>query len=226
MPTLPRPRRFRLSVVAALLLTWLAPVSFAKPADWLAEIDALTAHDTTQPPPADAVVFVGSSSIRRWTTLAADFPGVPLVPRGFGGSEVADSVFYFERIVAPYHPRLVVLYAGENDLAAGKTPEAVASDFDAFRRKLHARLPEARLIYLSIKPSPLRENLLPAFRSTNALIAATCARDPQCRYLDVHTPLLTADGHLRPELYAPDRLHLTHDGYAVWIPLLVPLLRP
>jgi hypothetical protein len=120
-PIPPRPRLLAAGLLAAPVL--------AAPADWAGEIAALTRDDAAHPPPAHGIVFVGSSSIRFWTTLATDFPGRPVIGRGFGGSELADSVYYFDRLVQPYQPRTVVLYAGENDLAAGKSPEAVAADF-------------------------------------------------------------------------------------------------
>src|SRR5581483_3337547 len=120
-----------------VILFALFSIAVAAPEKWAAEIATLTKNDAVQPPPANAVVFVGSSTIRFWTTLAQDFPGVPTINRGFGGSELADSVAYADRIVIPYHPRLVVLYAGDNDLSAGKTPETVTADFRAFCAKVH-----------------------------------------------------------------------------------------
>ncbi len=220
-----RRRRFRpaLALLAAGLLA--APV-LAAPADWAGEIAALTRDDAAHPPPAHGIVFVGSSSIRFWTTLATDFPGRPVIGRGFGGSELADSVYYFDRLVQPYQPRTVVLYAGENDLAAGKSPEAVAADFAAFCAKLHAALPAAHLYYLAMKPSPLRWALRDKFERGNSLIAAACARDPRRTFVDVYHAMLGPDGQPRPELYRDDRLHMKPAGYALWVRLLTPLLQP
>ena len=125
------PPRFLGPLVLILTgLLFLASPAPATPSDWAKDIDKLTAADATTPPPAGAVVFVGSSSIRFWTTLAEDFPGIPTINRGFGGSELADSVFYADRLVIPYRPRLVVLFAGTNDLWAGKSPEAVGNQAD------------------------------------------------------------------------------------------------
>jgi hypothetical protein len=198
----------------------------AKPADWAKAIDRLTDADIAHPPARDGIVFVGSSSIARWETLAADFPGRAVIQRGFGGSELADSVFYADRIVIPYHPRLVVLYAGENDIATGKTAEAVAGDFEAFCARVLPALPDVRIIFVSLKPSPLREKFMPEFARANALIAATCARNPRLTFVDVYHAMLDAQGRTRPELYVGDRLHMNHDGYAIWIRLLNPLLTP
>jgi hypothetical protein len=94
------------------------------PARFEAEIRAFEAADRTSPPPFGGIVFIGSSSIKNWTDVAADFPGVPVLNRGFGGSTLADVVYYADRILLPYRPRLVVLYAGDNNLASGRTPRA------------------------------------------------------------------------------------------------------
>lgn len=216
----------RLPPLLGLLLA-LAPLpAFAAPEHWKAEIDQLTANDATQPLAPGGAVFVGSSSIRLWRSLAADFPGRPVLNRGFGGSQLADSVHYFDRLVAAHRPSIVVLYAGENDLNDGKTPEQVAADFAAFRAKIQADLPGARLFYLSIKLSPSREKIWEGARRANALIAAACAADPRCTFVDLVTPMTGADGRPRAELFGPDRLHLNADGYALWTSVLRPLLPP
>jgi lysophospholipase L1-like esterase len=217
-PTL---RRFLLA--AAFLV---APAVFAAPEKWAAEIDAFTKSDALKAPAPGGIVFVGSSSIRRWNSLAADFPGVPIINRGFGGSLLTDSVFYADRIVIPYAPRLVVIYAGENDLQAGKSPESVLGDFQKFSAKIHAALPKTKIIFLAIKESPsrakIRENVLRA----NALIAAECAKHPHRIFVDVATPMLDATGKTRPELFIKDQLHLKPAGYVIWTKVLTPYLKP
>jgi lysophospholipase L1-like esterase len=220
----PTPSLRRLSL--ALLALTVASLASATPARWLPNIDAFTQADAKQPPPQGAVLFIGSSSIVMWSTLAADFPEIPVINRGFGGSELADSVFYSDRIAIPYHPRVVVLYAGENDIAAGKSAEQVADDFAAFRLKIHAALPDARLFYLSIKLSPSRAKLASEMLRANELIAAYCTAHPECTFVDVTTPMLDAAGHPRPELFRPDMLHMLPAGYAIWTKILTPLLKP
>ncbi len=220
---LPRPTRFLTTLLAALLLS--AP-ALATPDKWAADIDKFTAADAAQPPAAGSVVFVGSSSIRLWSTLAEDFPKVTVINRGFGGSELADSVYYADRIVIPYQPRLVVVYAGENDLNAGKSPETVLADFRAFRTKVHAALPATNIIYLSCKESPSRARVRAQVRAANQLIAADCATDPRCTFVDVATPLNDAAGGYRPELFREDQLHLNPAGYVIWTSVLAPYLQP
>jgi lysophospholipase L1-like esterase len=210
-------RRLLILLVAAL---FAQPALRATPEKWTKAIDDFTTADRTNPPPRDGVVFVGSSSIRRWTTLQNDFPGVQAINRGFGGSELADSVFYADRIVIPYRPRIVVLYAGENDLNAGKTPETVFADFKAFVAKVHGALPQTRIVWIAIKPSPSRAKIKDQVARTNALVAAECKRDPRLAYADVYTPMLTAAGEMRPELFVQDMLHLNEAGYALWTPIV------
>lgn len=198
----------------------------AAPEKWARDIAKMTERDAVRPAPRDAIVFVGSSSILLWKTLEKDFPGLPVLNRGFGGSELADSVFYFDQLVASRHPRLVVLYAGENDIADGRSPEAVAEDFRAFCARLDRALPTARLIYIGMKPSPSRMRHFDAVKRGNTLIAAECARDPRRTFVDVFPLMLDAHGQPRPELFRADRLHMNDQGYAIWIKLLTPLLKP
>lgn len=223
MSVRPLVRRFQCALLAALLF---AIPALATPDQWAAEIDQLTAADKFTTPMAEAVVFVGSSSIRYWTTLAENFPGIRTINRGFGGSELADSVFYAGRIVIPYHPRLVVVYAGDNDLWAGKTPAVVLADFQAFRAKVQAALPATKNIFLAIKESPSRARVRAQVRAANKLIAADCAADRRCTFVDVATPLLNATGGFRPELFREDQLHMNPAGYAIWTKVLAPHLKP
>jgi GDSL-like Lipase/Acylhydrolase family len=213
----------RCFLAAALFIS--AP-AFAVPETWKSEIEVFTTADVIDPPVRDAVVFVGGSSIRQWTSLSTDFSFTFPINRGFGDSELADIDYYVDRIVIPYHPRFVVLYAGDDDLNAGKSPETVLADFQAFCARLKVALPQARIIFLSIKESPSRAKLRPEILRTNTLIAAECAKDPLHVFVDVATPLLDAAGKPRPELFAEDQLHLKPTAYAIWAQVLTPFLRP
>ncbi len=195
------------------------------PAKWESEIKAFEAADRTNPPPRNAIVFVGSSSIRLWKTLARDFPEYNVINRGFGGSAIADSVAFAERIVLPYRPRMVVLYAGDNDIAGGKPPEQVAADFKVFVQKIQAALPKSRIAFIAIKPSPSRWNLVENIKATNRMIETFCRQDERLIYIDVFRPMLGADGRPRAELFVEDRLHMNAAGYALWTELIKPRLR-
>lgn len=223
--------RFHLSAMplhrtlATLLALVVAPFALAAPEKWAAAIDKFTQADATNPPPRQGVVFVGSSSIVKWTTLEQDFPGVKVINRGFGGSELGDSAFYADRIVTPYQPRIVVVYAGDNDLKAGKTPEAVFAAFKELVAKVHAKLPETRIVFIGVKPSPSRWDIREAGMKANALISAECAKDKRLRFVDVWQPMLDAKGEPRRELFVADMLHLSAAGYAVWTPLVAAQLK-
>jgi len=188
------------------------------------EIAAFEATDRRNPPPLGGVLFVGSSSIRLWPSLADDFPGVSVVQRGFGGSEISDVVHYAPRIVVPYKPRLVVFYAGDNDLNAGESPESVLRDYRSFVELVWRSLPETRIAFVSIKPSGSRWALVDKMRKANELIRAYSAQDPRLSYVDVFTPMLGPDGKPREELFVADRLHLSEQGYALWRQILLPVV--
>ncbi len=218
-------------ITLAGILAWMSAVSAraqspenSRSARWEKSIAAFEEKDRTSPPPHNAVLFVGSSSIRFWD-VKKSFPDLEVINRGFGGSELADSVRFADRIVLPYEPRTVVLYAGDNDLASGKTPEQVAEDFRQFAKVVNERLPKARIIFLSIKPSPARWKLVDKSRTANELIAGQCKADPRLKFLDVGTSLLGADGKPRPELFRQDGLHLNAKGYEIWASLLKPHLQ-
>jgi len=183
--------------------------------EWQSEIAAFAAIDRLDPAPADAVLFVGSSSIRLWHTLAADIPELPTINRGFGGSEIADSVYFAEQLVGPYRPRAIVMYAGGNDLAEGKSPEQVRDAFGVFVTRVRRWAGEVPFAYLSIKPNLSRRRQLSRIRETNALIRV-CAQECGVDYLDIHTPMLGADGEADPRWFDEDGLHLNPEGYALW----------
>jgi len=196
------------------------PEQVSNPA-WEADMQRFAALDAQSPPPKGAVLFVGSSSIRMWDSLAADFPGQKVINRGFGGSEVRDSTWYADRIVIPYAPRLVVLYAGDNDLNAGRTPQQVRDDFVAFVTRVRRDLPHTRIAYISIKPSPSREHLLPQVHEANNIISAYIRTLANSDYIDTFTPMLGGDGRPRAELFRGDRLHLNDTGYRLWQSVIV-----
>jgi lysophospholipase L1-like esterase len=219
------PLRLALVVLAAGLLVRPGRADdqpkFAK---WEKDIAAFEKRDQEKPPPKNGIVFVGSSSIRLWD-LAKSFPGVNALNRGFGGSQLVDSVHFASRIVTKYEPRLVVLYAGDNDLAGGKSPEQVLADFQAFVTTVQKESPNTRIVYLSIKGSIARWKLIDKIRQTNVRIEDYCKQDERLRYVDVATPLLGTDGKPRAELFRKDGLHLNDMGYEVWAAAVKPHLK-
>ncbi|MGH8062883.1 MAG: SGNH/GDSL hydrolase family protein [Pseudoxanthomonas sp.] len=192
--------------------------------DWEGDMQRFAAADAIAPPPKHAVLFIGSSSIRFWSTLATDFPGVPVINRGFGGSQVRDSTWYADRIVVPYAPRMIVFYAGENDLESGRSPQQVRDDFHAFVMRVRRDLPGVRIAYISSKPSPLRAHLLAAQREANSLIRQDIATMKRVQFIDVFTPMLDGNGQPRAELFIEDRLHMNRTGYELWRQVVAPCL--
>lgn len=200
---------------------------FVDPGDstqWEPDIVAFEEVDSRVRRRPGGVVFVGSSSIRFWDTLAQDFPGVDTLNRGFGGSRVRDATWYADRIVTPYQPRAVVFYAGDNDLMEGRSVDQVAADFAAFVDKVHAAQPRVRIAFVSIKPSPSRAMLLPQIRQANALVRDYAAAHDDVDYLDVYTPMVNGAGLPRSELFIGDRLHMNAQGYALWATVVRPWL--
>ncbi len=217
----------RLLLLAALLV--LPRLAFADepasaPDKWEKTIAAFEAADKKSPPPADAVLFVGSSSIRLWD-LKASFPDVAAINRGFGGSQMSDAVKYAGRIVTPYKPRAIVLYEGDNDLAAKETPAQVAADFEAFLKLVRAELPTTPVVVIGCKPSPKRWAIIDQQRELNRLLAEHCGKDGHATFLDIEKPMLTADGQPKANLFREDMLHLNAEGYALWTSLVGPLIQ-
>jgi lysophospholipase L1-like esterase len=159
-----------------------------------------------------------------WTRLADDFPGVPVINRGFGGSAIADSTYYADRIVIPYRPRLVVMYAGDNDIAEGDSPAQVCDEFKAFVARVRRALPGTAIIYISIKPSLARAAWWPQMREANRLIADWSRRQAGITFVDVAARMLDANGKPRAELFRADGLHMDAAGYAIWVQALKPVL--
>ena len=187
-------------------------------------IQKFEAEDKATPPVKGGVLFIGASSIARWTNLAESFPDLRVVNRGFGGSELSEAVKYATRVVVPHAPRIVVLYEGENDLNRGVTPEVIASDFDKFSQLIHASLPATRIVVIGLKPSLLRWKIRDGMHQTNKLISTRCAADRKCTYVDPWPSMIGADGTPKPSFFVEDGLHMTPEGYKAWTKMLQPHL--
>src|SRR5688572_22583891 len=210
---------------SAVILALLAAAALAQTTNrWEKDIAAFEAQDRTNPPPKDAILFIGSSSIRLWKTLAQDLPEHKVINRGFGGSQISDSVYFADRIVVPYRPKMVVMYAGGNDINAGEGAEQVATDFKAFVQRVHAKLPETRIAYISIAPNPARWAQMDRVRRANELIREFTKMNPRLTFIDVFPHMLGEDGQPRPEIFVADRLHMNEQGYALWTKVIRPVL--
>jgi lysophospholipase L1-like esterase len=185
-------------------------------AQWEKDIGAFEARDRTNPPPKGCIVFVGSSSIRMWKGLAADFPGLPVVNRGFGGSQLADSARFAERIITRYEPRQVVIYAGGNDINAGKEPDIVYGDFVALVERIRAKCPGVKIAFISSAPNPARWKQVEKVKRLNALVDDYCRHHRRMSFINVFPLMLGTDGQPKPDIFLPDRLHMNAKGYAIW----------
>ncbi len=190
---------------------------------WADEINAFAQQDKEQGVTEGRILFTGSSSIRMWN-LDKYFAGMQTLNRGFGGSEISHAVRYFDRLVTIHEPSVIVFYAGENDIANGKSPEQVFQDLKLFHNLIQESLPNTKLIYISAKPSPLRWQLWPKFQQLNRLIEEYTQIRAKITFLDISKPMLLDDSP-REELFLPDKLHLNHYGYEIWSELLIERLK-
>lgn len=188
-----------------------------------AEIRAFEKADQASPPAPGQVLFVGSSSIRMWSSLAKDMHPMPVLNRGFGGSKTREVLAVFDRIVTPNQPSAIVYYCGDNDLGTDNTDSRAAADgFIEFDSRVRAKWPELPVFYVSIKPSLARWKNWPAMARANELVRAYCQRTLGATYLDLATPTLTAEGKPDPTIFREDGLHLNDKGYAIWTRIIQP----
>lgn len=191
---------------------------------WQKEVDAFLESDKKAFPPKNAVLFYGSSSFRLWTDLANYFPQFKTINRGFGGTQFEDAIYFAKDIALPYKPKLIVVYEGDNDIADGKSVEQVFNDYKTFVALVHKSLPKTRIAFVSIKPSPSRENFWDKFRQLNTLVKAETEQDKRLAFVNIWNAMLTEDGKAREELYQSDRLHMKPEGYAIWRDALTPII--
>ncbi len=191
-------------------------------AKWEKEVAAYEAADRQGPPPKGGILFIGSSTIRLWTTLAEDYPDHKVINRGFGGTEIVDSTHFADRLIFPHEPKQIFLRAGGNDIHAGRTPEEVAYDFAEFVRVVHARLPKTEILYIAVSPAPARWGETDKYRELNRLIREMALKMPRVGFVDSFDVSLSPDGQARPELFVKDRLHFSPEGYK----LLAERVRP
>ena len=195
-------------------------------AKWEKEIAGIEAADAKNPPPKGAALFIGSSTIRMWKSLSADFAGHPVVNHGFGGSEIADSTHFADRIVFPIAPKQIFLRAGGNDIHNGKSAEKVFEDYKAFVATVHAKLPETEIIYIGLSPTIARIKEVDAGNKLGDMIKAECAKNPKLKFIDCANMSVGSDGQPRPELFIKDGLHFSDAGYKLLAERVRPYLAP
>jgi lysophospholipase L1-like esterase len=214
------------TLLVALLCCYVAP-SVAQ-STWITRFESTIqeyeAADKRNPPPKDAMVITGSSTIRLWSTVVDDLAPLTVIPRGFGGSTIAELDYYLDRIVLAYEPEAVVIYEGDNDINSGKTPEYIVERFLGVIERIHDADPETRVFVIAIKPSIARWNQWPQTQRANALLEEMCAADERLQFVDPSKALLGSDGKPKPEYFVNDELHLSAAGYAAWTAAVRPAL--
>ncbi|MBD1396380.1 G-D-S-L family lipolytic protein [Pontibacter sp. JH31] len=189
------------------------------------EIRAFKQQDAAQMPPRQAILFVGSSSIRMWDNLQEMFPDKQVINRGFGGSNLLDLQYYLADIVFPYDPRQIVIYSGENDIASDTvSAQDVLQRFEEVFTSIRQKLPEVPVTFVSIKPSPSRRKYMPVMEEANALIRSYLQAKPNTSYVDVYQPMLIQNGKPRPDIFIADSLHMNQNGYRIWQKAIEPYL--
>ena len=198
---------------------------YPDPERYRGDIEAFLASEAESPPPAGAIVAVGSSSIRRWhERIAADLAPLAIIARGFGGSTMADVRHFLEELVLRHRPRAVLLYEGDNDVALGLKPEQILAQFDAIDAAMRERLPETRIYILAVKPSISRWHLWGSMQAVNQLLASRAEADPRITFIDIATPMLNEAGEPRRQIFVADQLHLNDAGYDIWREAIRPVL--
>lgn len=193
---------------------------------FIEDIQAFRKQDQLQPPPANAILFVGSSSFTKWKDVSNYFPGYTIINRGFGGSTLPDLIRYADDIIIPYHPKQVVIYCGDNDLASSDaiTPDSVFERFRVLFELIRSRLPGENIVYISIKPSPSRIRLREKMDQANLLIKTFLSINQNTAFVDVYHKMLKPDGSAMNNIFLEDSLHMNASGYMIWQKAITPYL--
>ncbi len=214
-----------LPIVVALCFVVVAPSCAQKNEQpFYEEIQAFKKADKESPPPQNAILFTGSSSFRLWQDIDKYFPGYEIINRGFGGSGLNDLILYKQDIITPYNPKQVVIYSGENDIAMGASASDVMVRFKELFNMIRKDLPDASIVYLSIKPSPSRVKFQSEMEKANTMIRQFLSDYPDVVYIDVYHLMLDKDGKPRKELFSKDDLHMNEKGYEIWRDAVTPHL--
>lgn len=202
------------------------PVANAQQWPFFDEVQAYRKQDSISVPPRNAILFIGSSSFRLWKNMQDDFPGYTIINRGLGGSSLPDIIHYADEMIFAYKPKQIIIYCGDNDLAASDTvtAETVVKRFGDLFELIRNRKPGIPVVYVSIKPSPSRERLLPAMMLANKTIKEFLKTKPHTAFADVFSEMMSSDGKIRTDIFLEDKLHMNAKGYAIWIKTITPYL--
>lgn len=204
-------------IALLFLLSAVIDKTLAQEPPFYDEIKAFRAQDSVQFPPKNAILFIGSSSFNFWKDMPDYFPGYTLINRGFGGSSLPDVIRYAEDIIYPYQPKQIVIYCGENDLTDDKvTPQIVLERLKTLFGMVRGKFKNIPVVYVSIKPSPSRQHLMPRMVQANRLIREFLQTQKNAVFVDVYSKMLLPDGTPRKDIFIGDNLHMNAKGYAIW----------
>lgn len=189
-------------------------LSYSQP--FISEIKAFEKQDSVSMPAKGQILLAGSSTFRLWFSAKEDLAGFPIINRGFGGSQMSDLNFYFDRIITKYEPKMILVYEGDNDLAAGESPESVFEDFKTFAEKVKIQLPNSNVGFCSIRPSIARVNILEKQKQANRLIKRYCQENKGFYYVDIQKDFYQKNGELMSDIFVSDKLHMNKKGYEIW----------
>jgi lysophospholipase L1-like esterase len=213
----------KLLILVCLVIT--VQTLFAQNKPYFDDVQTIKKYDQMYEPPYQPILFIGSSSIRKWNDLERTFADYVVLNRGIGGAVVNDITYYLNDLVFPYHPRQIVIYVGENDLTDEKsTADSVLNRTKLLIEGIRAKLPEIPILYISMKPSPSREKFQSKAVEANKLIREYVQTDKNITFIDIFSLMLTEEGKLRPELFVGDMLHMNGEGYKIWRAAVAPYL--
>jgi lysophospholipase L1-like esterase len=213
-------------ILSLIVLHFVVVSVVAQDTAFLKDIQKFKKHDSISFPPKNAIVFVGSSSFTKWQDVQSYFPNYKIINRGFGGSTLPDVIHYANDIILPYHPKQVIIYCGDNDLASSDTitPQIVTSRFKTLFHVIRKNLPATNIAFISIKPSPSRKQLMPKMEQANRLIKSFLQKQKNTSFIDVYHPMLLPDGRPMGQIFLEDSLHMNAKGYAIWKKAIQPHL--
>ena len=211
-------------ILSLLIMFYTGPAVLAQP--FAEDIAAFKKQDRVKFPSKNSILFIGSSSFTMWTDIKKSFPGYPVINRGFGGSSLPDLIMYVNDIVFPYQPKQIVIYCGENDLAASDTVTAqmVLNRFIALFTSIRKKIPAVSVVYVSMKPSPSRHHLKEKVIAGNAAIKNFLKQQKKTAFVDVYNKMINTDGTPKADLFLDDELHMNKKGYAIWQKTIKPYL--
>ncbi|MBT33865.1 MAG: hypothetical protein CMO01_29740 [Thalassobius sp.] len=213
-------------LVSFLFLSFISSAQQAKNENkWEKDIAKFEKKDAENPPQLGEILFIGSSSITIWRDIQEYFPDKPIINRGFGGSQTSDLLTFKERLILPYKPSQVVIYVGENDIAANKTPKKAAKDGKKLIKWILKQLPEATVAYISLKPSISRWELRDNMQAANVLMKQFASKNDKVEFIDVWDSMLGDEGKPLANIFLEDGLHMNANGYVIWQKKIAPYLK-